>query len=198
MHHAALHIIQAEHHALATVLRSLVRLLDAYKDPARKPDFALLRTMLFYIDEFPERLHHPKESDLLFAPLRRRCPPLAATLDRLDNDHRSGERSIRELEHLLLAYEVMGDSRREDFEAAARRYADFYLMHMRAEEELVFPAATNELTDREWQCLRDAFESHIDPLTAAALGKEADANYFPLFSRIVLELPSPIGLAPLS
>jgi hemerythrin-like domain-containing protein len=28
--------------------------------------FDVLRAMLFYVDEFPERLHHPKESALLY------------------------------------------------------------------------------------------------------------------------------------
>jgi hemerythrin-like domain-containing protein len=26
----------------------------------------VLRSMMFHIDEFPERLHHPKETELLF------------------------------------------------------------------------------------------------------------------------------------
>jgi hypothetical protein len=43
------------------------------------PPFDVLRAMLFYIDEFPERLHHTKESELLFPscanarPSSRRC-----------------------------------------------------------------------------------------------------------------------------
>jgi hypothetical protein len=44
--------------------------------PGDEPErfFDVLRAMLFYIDEFPERLHHPKESDLLFPKLARRVP----------------------------------------------------------------------------------------------------------------------------
>jgi hypothetical protein len=37
------------------------------------PPFDVLRAMLFYIDEFPERLHHTKESELLFPKLRAAC-----------------------------------------------------------------------------------------------------------------------------
>ena len=39
---------------------------DARPRATRRSAFSTLRAMLFYIDEFPERLHHPKESDLLF------------------------------------------------------------------------------------------------------------------------------------
>ena len=49
------------------------------------------------MDEFPERLHHPKESELLFPQVRECCPALAATLDRLDADPARGAAAIRQL-----------------------------------------------------------------------------------------------------
>ena len=196
MPHTALTTIRAEHQALAAVLRSLTLLLAHYRRHAQPPDFGLLRAMLFYIDEFPERLHHRKETELLFPPLRARCPELGAVLDRLDNDHDAGEQAIRTLEHALLAYEVMGESRRDEFETQASRYADFYLQHMSVEEQQVLPAAATRLTEEEWARLDAAFEAHRDPLVARAAGREPDAAYFPLWSRIVLQAPAPIGLGP--
>ena len=47
----------------------------------------------------------------------------------------------RKIEHALLAYESMGESRREAFELEVRRYADFHLQHMSIEEQQVLPAA---------------------------------------------------------
>ena len=44
------------------------------KEAGLTRDFALLRAMLFYVDEFPERLHHHKEDELLFPRVRARCP----------------------------------------------------------------------------------------------------------------------------
>jgi hemerythrin-like domain-containing protein len=64
-----LRIIRAEHGVLAAMLRTLPQVLSG----RREPDFASLRAMLFYVDEFPERLHHPKESELLFPKLRARA-----------------------------------------------------------------------------------------------------------------------------
>ena len=60
-----------------------------------------------------------------------RCPAL---LDRLDDDHARGERKIRNVEHALLGFEMMGESRRMEFESAVGRFADFYLEHMALEE----------------------------------------------------------------
>lgn len=92
----ALRVIRAEHDALAAMLRTLPLLLQAQRRSGTPADFGALRAMLFYVDEFPERLHHTKESELLFPKLRARVPALRDTLDDLDADHAQGERAIRE------------------------------------------------------------------------------------------------------
>lgn len=190
MPHLALTVIRDEHAALAAMLRSLLLLLARHRQEGSQPDFAALRAMIFYIDEFPERLHHRKESELLFPMLRARTPLTRALLDRLDADHARGERSVRDLEHALLAYEMMGESRRAAFEDAAQRYVDFYLAHMTLEEQEILPLAERVLTEDDWACLNEAFAANQDPLT----GHPAPEEYRALFSRIVNIVPAPIGL----
>jgi hemerythrin-like domain-containing protein len=188
MMHAATRIIRQEHGALAAMLRSIVLLLGRQRG---KPlDVTALRAMLFYIDEFPERLHHRKESELLFPLLRARTPLSRELLDRLEEDHARGERRIRDLEHALLAFEMMGEARREAFEQAAKRYVAFYLDHMAREEEHILPLAERVLTEDDWAQLDEAFGANRDPL----LGHEPEAEYRDLFTRIVNLVPSPIGL----
>ena len=75
----SLTIMKDEHQALAAMLKSMPLLLAQWQREGQAPDFGLLRAMLFYIDEFPERLHHTKESELLFPALRARSPGSAAT-----------------------------------------------------------------------------------------------------------------------
>ena len=190
MHHTSLAVIEQEHQALAAMLRSLSMLLAHARREQRLPDFDLVRAMLFYVDEFPERLHHTKESELLFPRLRERAPEIAPVLDRLDADHERGERAIRDLEHALLAFEVMGEPRRAAFEDAVARYVDFYLQHMAVEERDVLPAARRVLTDADWVELDAAFAANRDPLT----GHEPSDEYRPLFQRILNSAPAPIGL----
>lgn len=190
MRHLALDVIRDEHQALAAMLRSMPLLVAQAQRDGQAPDFGVLRAMLFYVDEFPERLHHPKESELLFPAVRRRCPQLAGTLDRLDADHARGEAAIRELEHALLAYEVLGAPRRQAFVDALQRYIDGYLGHMAAEESEVLPAARQHLTAEDWAGLDAAFAANQDPLT----GHAADPVYEPLFRQIVMHAPAPIGL----
>jgi len=181
MSSSALAVIREEHAALAAMLRSLPLLLEQTRRRGELPDFGLLHAMLFYIDEFPERLHHRKEDEMLFPVVRKRCPELAATLDQLDRDHAHGERAIRDLEHALLAFEVLGEPRREAFEHAVQGYVDFYLRHMALEESHVLPAAQRALDSADWAAIDAAFAANRDPLT----GHEPDDEYRPLFSRIV-------------
>jgi hemerythrin-like domain-containing protein len=190
MTHATLRIIREEHAALAAMLRSITLLLAQHRRQGTPPDFGALRAMLFYVDEFPEKRHHRKESELLFPKLRARTPLMRDVFDRLDDDHARGERNIRDLEHALLAFEMMGESRREAFEQAADRYVTFYLAHMTLEEQHILPLAEKVLTESDWAELDEAFAANRDPLT----GHEPQEDYQALFTRIVNAVPAPIGL----
>jgi hemerythrin-like domain-containing protein len=186
----AIRVIQAEHQALAAMLRSVLMLIRQSGDSRRPLPFDVLRAMLFYIDEFPERLHHPKESGLLFPKLRARRPDLAPAIDALDEDHHRGEASVRELQHRLLAYELLGEPRRQAFETAAQRYVEQYLRHMTLEETTILPAARTSLTAEDWIELDAEFEANRDPLA----GHDPSGEYAPLFKKIVHTAPAPVGL----
>lgn len=188
--HAALQVIRDEHASLAAMLRTVSLLLVQHRRDGTTPDFRALRAMLFYITEFPERLHHAKESTLLFPLLRVRSPHGHRVLDRLDREHGEGERATRELEHALVAFEMMGNPRRDAFEQAAQAYVEFYLAHMRLEEQEVLPLAQRVLTASDWALLDAAFSSNDDPL----LGHAPAAEYAALFSHVVRLVPAPLGL----
>ena len=190
MLHATLQIIRDEHAALAAVLRSLVLMIDRGPGDAPERFFDVLRAMLFYIDEFPERRHHPKESDLLFPRLMRVAPELMPVIRQLEADHISGEAKVRELQHLLLAWELIGESRRSAFTDTARVYVAFYLAHMQTEETQLLPVAQQVLSADDWAALDEAFLRERDPLA----GGLRDPCYDRLFSRIVLTAPAPIGV----
>ena len=189
--HTSLQIIRDEHSSLSAMLRSMTMMVE--RGPADNPEqfFDVLRAMLFYIDEFPERLHHPKESNLLFPRVVRAAPSVMAAVQKLEGDHMNGEKAVRELQHLLLAWELLGEPRKLAFVAECNNYVKFYLEHMRLEETVILPEAEKALTDAEWKDLDAAFEKNCDPLT----GKyPPDPAYDRLFTRIVMRAPAPIGL----
>jgi hemerythrin-like domain-containing protein len=186
---SALRSIREDHNAVGAMLRSLRILVDdgPRQDPARF--FETVRGILFYMEEFPERRHHPNESKLLFPMLLRVAPELKAIIDQLETEHHRGEHRVRELQHLLVCWEFLGESRRAGFVAALHEYVRFYLQHMHNEETQLLPAAMR-LTPAERSELDAAFEASRDPLA----GGPRDASYDGLFSRIVEHAPAPVGL----
>jgi hemerythrin-like domain-containing protein len=187
----SLHIIRDEHASLAAMLRSMSQLLERGPEKDPRQFFEVMRAMLFYIDEFPEQLHHPKESNLLFPRLAKRAPEMMGAIDRLERDHMHSEKAVRDLLHLLLAWEQVGAPRKSAFVDALGPYIEAYLEHMRLEETLVLPAAEAALLEEDWVALDLAFDQNSDPLT----GKYPPGPAFEtLFSRIVSIAPSPIGL----
>ena len=114
-----------------------------------------------------------------------------AVVRQLERDHMDGEKAVRELQHLLLAWELLGEPRRTAFAVQCKQYVAFYLEHMRLEETVILPEAEKVLLDADWKELDAAFETNCDPLT----GKyPTDPAYDRLFTRIMLRAPAPIGL----
>lgn len=189
---SALQIIRAEHQALAAVLDALRRTVNDIRERLVPPNFEALRALLFYIDAFPERLHHPKETEHLFRRLRQRVPAAGPVLDRLEHEHVQGEHAIRRLEHELLEYEMLGPHRLPPFAASLAQFCDRYLEHMWTEEREVFPLAQQHLTPEDWADIDAAFAANHDPLA----GHSPAGEFEGLFHRIVRLLPPPLGVGP--
>jgi hemerythrin-like domain-containing protein len=173
------------------MLQSMRLMVQKGPSDDRRQFFDVLRGMLFYIDEFPERLHHPKESNLLFPKVVKLAPKVMGAVDKLERDHMRSVKAARDLQHLLLAWELLGPGRRAAFEEAVGHYIDAYLEHMNLEENVILPEAERCFSDEDWRLLDAAFAENADPLT----GHYPPAKEFEkLFTLIVTRAPSPIGL----
>jgi hemerythrin-like domain-containing protein len=186
----AIRIIHDEHRSLSAVLHGMGYLVRDIRDRGATPNFDVLGAMIYYIDAFPERFHHPKEDQYLFRLLRMRHPDAAPTLDRLDAEHRVGAEKIRVLEQALARYQQGGGAEFPRFAAAVESYAAFHWSHMRTEEQEILPLAEKYLTAEDWTEIDAAFLGHTDPM----LGADARSEYQALFRRIVNLAPPPIGV----
>ena len=189
--HSALQTIRDEHASLAAMLQSMRLMVQKGPSDDQRQFFEVLRGMLFYIDEFPERLHHPKESNLLFPKVVKLAPKTMGAVDKLERDHMRSEKASRDLQHMLLAWELLGPGRRAAFEEAMGQYIDAYLEHMNLEENVILPEAERCFSEEDWKLLDAAFAENADPLTGQYRPTEA---YEKLFTLIVTRAPSPIGL----
>jgi hemerythrin-like domain-containing protein len=189
---SALNVIRSEHRALAAVIHGLQYLVEQVQKGGPAPDLKVFRAMIHYIDEFPERLHHPKEDRYLFARIMQRYPEGNSIISGLEAQHVHGAQRIRELERALLRWEEEGPVAFPDFAHQVKEFSDFHWKHMREEEDIVLPLAERVLLDEDWKEIDAAFEGNQDPL----LGKDVQQGFDKLFSHIVNIAPPPIGLGP--
>ncbi|RIX49585.1 MAG: universal stress protein UspA [Rhodocyclales bacterium GT-UBC] len=175
----ALSIIRGEHRSLAAVVHGLQHLLRQITESALAPDFALLRSMLFYIQAFPERQHHPKENLYLFARLRERTGECDALIDELERQHVEGAACFAELRAALAAWEAGTPGGGEHFARVFARFAESQWQHMGSEENLVLPAASRHLRAEDWAEIVHAFGSNGDPRF------DAEASFEHLFARLM-------------
>ena len=185
----AIRIIYDEHRSISAVLSGLKALAVLARDPALKPEFAVFRAMIYYIDAFPERMHHPKEDEHLFARLLQRDPGAAPLIDDLQAEHQQGAKLVRDLEQALLAFEQTWPDGAGSFAAAVDAYAQFHWKHMRREEHDLIPLAEKSLTADDWQAIEAAFAGNEDPIADLR-----EKDFRDLYQRIVGLAPEPVGL----
>ncbi len=186
----ALRIIEDEHQSLAAILHAIRYMLKEIAAGNLQPDFRLLRAMVHYLDAYPERLHHPKEDQYLFARLKQRTKEGADAMARLEQEHAGGEARIKALEAALHQY---ASGERDGYEAFARafeNFAEFYRNHMLLEEREILPLARKHFTDEDWEAVAAGFRSNADPMGGTREGE----NFQRIFSRLVEAAPPPIGL----
>jgi hemerythrin-like domain-containing protein len=188
----AIGIIRDEHRALAAVLHGLLYLVREVRDRGAAPNFPVLSAMIYYIDAFPERFHHPKEDRYLFPLVRARAPSVAGTLDRLEAEHHVGAAKMRTLMQALTRYREGGPDEAAAFIAAVEDYIAFERDHMGREEREILPAAQRHLTAGDWEAVDAAFSGSTDPL----LGTTPETHWAQVFSRIANLAPPPIGVGP--
>jgi hemerythrin-like domain-containing protein len=189
MTHRAVQIIRAEHRSLAAVVHGLLYFARRIRKGKAQTEFGeAFRAMLFYIDVFSERFHHPKEDRYLFARLRQRTRDAEDIISRLEGEHACGAEEIRSLMQAAIRLEHGGDAYAADFVVQVEAFARFQMRHMGLEEEIVLPLAEKILTDDDWREIDAAFMGNSDPL----VGTEAKGGFDQLLARVLSLASSPI------
>ena len=186
----AINIIRAEHRALAAVINNIKAMLLEVQAGRMTMDFRLFWAMVYYIDEFPDRLHHPKEDDWLFARLKQRTQLADGLIDTLQSQHQAEPAALAGMRRDLGNFEAGVPGSMETLQTTVATYADFTWKHLRAEENELLPLAEAHLLPSDWDAIADAFAQNADPLTGSADNELFDK----LFHDIVNRTPAPLGL----
>lgn len=187
--HAGLRIIREEHRALGAVTDGMIHLINAIEAGLVAPDFTLLGAILDYIENFPDRLHHPKEDQVLFPAVRRRTAELDQVIAELERDHEHGPKLNAAMRQSLARWQVDPKSP-GTFPELARKYARLYWDHMGREEKMILQRLNELLTPEDWVEIDRAFADNNDPL----IEPQATASFDALFQHIVRIMPAPYGL----
>jgi hemerythrin-like domain-containing protein len=188
----ALTTIRDEHRTISAILHGMEYLVREIRAKHRKIDPRVFHAMIYYLDAFSERMHHPKEDEYLFAILRERSSEAGALIAALEGEHAGGADALRRLAQAVIRYEEGGEREFPAFERQVAAFVEGYRNHMRKEEEELFPLALRTLTPLDWVMIDEAFRENRDPLAAAREEKDFEK----LFTRIVNLAPPPIGVGP--
>lgn len=181
--------IRQEHHTLARVMEMLQRLLADIAREHGQPDFTLLSAALYYVDDFPERCHHPKEDEHWFQAVRHRTADFDTRLDDLQAEHAVSAQMNSRLQRALVHYQGGAADGFRRFKDAVDIYAAMLRDHMRKEEELL-EQTRERLIDEDWQKIAAAFDANDDPLSGASRREE----FRKLYLSIVNQLPRKMRL----
>jgi len=181
----AIGIIRDEHRSLAAVLHAWLHALAEARRSGAAVDLALMRAIVRYVQQFPVKLHHPKEHEHLFRRLRERTTSCDAQLDALERQHEQDHQLVAALARQV---ETVATTDAEGRPAAIRaledevaRYAAFLWDHLGREEGVILPAAERYLLPEDWAAIHAAFVENRDPDFRGG----SDREYRHLFSRIV-------------
>lgn len=169
---SALAIIREEHRMLRSVMHALEQVVQELLTHHIDADHALIACMLYYIEDFPERCHHPKEDEYLFRLLRERTSSADAVLDELQAQHVRSAQMMAYLQRLFVHYLGGAPGGLRHFSDAVESYAAFLEDHMEQEESQVLPVAEKYLQPGDWQAIDAAFRANQDPLRGEQLQQE--------------------------
>ena len=163
--------LHKEHVDITRLLDLLDRQLALFS-AGQPADYDTIGAILQYCQEYPDAVHHPKE-DLVYGRLRDRNPALAAEVGDLEEDHRKLAEMTLSLSALIeraLAEETVN---REQVHNLTRDFIGRYRRHIKREEQSVFPAALDALSDQDWSDIDSQLDDQDDPLFG-----EVAADYF--------------------
>ncbi len=166
----------AEHDHIRKTLNLLeVQFLDLCRD--NTPDLALMRSILVYIQEYPEQAHHPLE-DVMFSMLIERVED-TTLLQKLMVDHTELEGITRTLRASLDSVKT-GELALDELKHPLSEFLTRQRRHLYIEEIEVFPFARRILTEKDRAHIRQMVPVADDPV----FGARSQSDYERLFHEV--------------
>jgi hemerythrin-like domain-containing protein len=169
--------LSKEHRNIETLLAVLERELEI-SDRGERPDYQVIRAIIYYFQLYPELYHHPIE-DLVFAKLKLRNPAAAAKVGNLTLEHQKGAERLRRVAQAIDG--VLADREIPRPNWVVRDFIESERHHIRMEDRDFFPAALMALKPQDWTEIASASTNSEDPL----FNEAAEATFSWLRARIL-------------
>ena len=143
----------------------------------RTPDLSLMRSIIVYIQEYPEQTHHPLE-DMIFSILLEREEKVKL-LQNLMTDHTGLELVTRKLRESLESY-INGSFSKEMLKHQLSTFLIKQRQHLYTEEIEIYPLAQRILTKTDWEKIQSTVPRRDDPV----FGKRTQNDYERLYREI--------------
>lgn len=161
------------------ILRKLNLLELQYLDMCRgkTPDYSLMRSIIVYIQEYPEQIHHPLE-DMIYSILLKRVDDVEFVQE-LITEHTQLEVVTRRLRELLESLPSSIASK----EQLKQQLSEFLVgqrQHIYMEEVEVYPLVKSVLTKEDWKQL----QSMVPILDEPMFGRRTRDDYERLYREI--------------
>ena len=178
------HTIASLMSELRTDHRNMVMLLGLLEAEADRfsgggePDYDLLESIMAYVADYPDAVHHPRE-DQLYRHLKTLHPDLDDSLERVDTDHKELEHEGARLRDAIEDLAAGHSSDRNVLIQGLRKYSQHLRKHMYWEEQELFTLADQVGEESIVETKEPAGKSH-DPL----FGRQAEKRFRRLLNRI--------------
>ena len=161
------------------ILRQLNLLELQYLDICRgkTPDYSLMRSIIVYIQEYPEQIHHPLE-DMIYSILLKRVDDVEFVQE-LITEHTQLEVVTRSLRESLESL-PSGIASKEQLKQQLSEFLVGQRQHIYTEEIKVYPLVQSVLTKEDWRQL----QSMVPILDGPIFGMRTRDDYERLYREI--------------
>lgn len=149
MNNPILQKLNADHKNIARILYCLRSQIKGFEDPESEPSITQIMDILDYISTVPERWHHPLE-DIVFRRLMEKEPPHPEQIRAVLREHEDLERLTQELKTAFERVAMDIAVPVAHLYKTATIYFSRQMLHLDAEESVLFPMAEEYLDEEDW------------------------------------------------
>jgi hemerythrin-like domain-containing protein len=162
-----------EHDHIRRTLNLLeMQFLDLCRN--KTPDFAMMRSIVVYIQEYPEVAHHPLE-DMIYSILLKREVKVDL-LQKLISDHTDLENVTRKLRESV-ELRIQGDLSEDKLKQRLSKFLIRQRQHLYIEELEIYPLTISTLTKEDWDKVQSVLPHGDDPVFGTRTREDYELLY---------------------